>query len=218
MALAAAHPSMLLEGRIAATLMRRDDAPARPPAVRPVTDLLVAWRGGDAQAFDRLLPLVHAELLRLARRQMSRERAEHTLQTTALVNEAYLRLVDLSRVQWQDRGHFFAMAARVMRRILVDHARARRQQKRGGGIRPAPLELTPEVAVERGQDLVALDDALQALAVVDARKAQVVELRFFGGLTVEETAEALAVSVETVGRDWRLAKLWLLRELGRSEA
>ncbi|MGD9902491.1 MAG: sigma-70 family RNA polymerase sigma factor [Vicinamibacterales bacterium] len=194
--------------------MRRDRS-AGAPGPPPVTDLLLAWRGGDERALDRLVPLVHAELLRLARRQMNRERARHTLQTTALVNEAYLRLVDLSRVQWQDRSHFFAMAARVMRRVLVDHARARRQQKRGGGVRPAPLDLSPEVAVERGDDLVALDDALQTLAVVDPRKAQVVELRFFGGLSVEETAQALAVSVETVGRDWRLAKLWLLRELGR---
>jgi RNA polymerase sigma factor (TIGR02999 family) len=135
------------------------------------------------------------------------------MQTTALVNEAYLRLVDLSRVQWQDRGHFFAMASRLMRRILVDHARTRRMQKRGGGQRPAPLDEALGVAVERGTDLVALDDALTMLAARDPRKAQVVEMRFFGGLSVADTAEALEVSVETVARDWRLAKLLLLREL-----
>ncbi|MBK5299083.1 MAG: sigma-70 family RNA polymerase sigma factor [Vicinamibacteria bacterium] len=190
------------------------DEVVRPEPPRHVTDLLVAWRDGDSSALERLMPLVHAELRRLARRQMSRERDGHTLQTTALVNEAYMRLVDLSRVRWQDRGHFFAMAARLMRRILVDHARSRRYQKRGSGVCPVPLDEALGVANERGADLVALDDALETLATVDPRKAQVVEMRFFGGLSVAETAEALSVSMDTVMRDWRLAKLWLLRQLG----
>jgi RNA polymerase sigma factor (TIGR02999 family) len=149
---------------------------------------------------------------------MGRERRGHTLQTTALVNEAYLRLVDLSRVEWQDRAHFFAMSARLMRRILVDHARSRAFQKRGGGAKRVSFDEALVVSEDRGADMVALDDALQALAAFDARKSRVVELRFFGGLSVAETAEALHVSPETVMRDWRLAKVWLLRELdgGRS--
>jgi RNA polymerase sigma factor (TIGR02999 family) len=169
---------------------------------------------GDPSALERLVPLVHSELRRLARRQMRRERTGHTLQTTALVNEAYLRLIDVSRVTWQDRTHFFAMSARLMRRVLVDHARSRRRAKRGAGASMISLEAAAGVALERPSDLVALDDALTALAAVDARKAQVVEMRFFSGFTVEETAAALAVSVETIMRDWRLAKVWLLRELG----
>lgn len=185
------------------------------PAETPVTSLLSAWREGDATALDRLVPLVHAELRRLARRQMAGERPGHTLQTTALVNEAYMRLSDLQRVEWQDRGHFFAMAARLMRRILVDHARARRVQKRGDGVRPAAIDAARSVAIPaRSIDLLALDEALTALAALDERKAQVVELRYFGGLTAGETAAALEVSEETVHRDWRLAKLWLLRTLG----
>ncbi len=181
---------------------------------RQVTDLLVAWGEGDPSALERLIPLVHEELRRLARRQMAGERPGHTLQTTALVNEAYLRLVDLSRVRWQDRTHFFAMSARLMRRILVDHARTRQSLKRGGGARLVSLDEALVVSEGRGEDLVALDDALHALAKTAPRKSQVVELRFFGGLSVEETAEALGVSPETVMRDWRLAKVWLLRELG----
>jgi RNA polymerase sigma factor (TIGR02999 family) len=161
------------------------------------------------------MPIVHAELRRLARREMRRERPEHTLQTTALVNEAYLRLVDISGVRWNDRAHFFAMSARLMRRILVDHARSRRYQKRGGGTTLVAFDETVTVAPEPGTDLVALDDALQALAQVDPRKSQVVELRFFGGLSVEETATALRVSTSTVLRDWRLARAWLLQELDR---
>ena len=156
---------------------------------------------------------MHAELHRLAHREMGRERAGHTLQTTALVNEVYLRLIDVSRVQWQDRAHFFAMSARLMRRILVDHARSRLSQKRGGATRRVSLDEALTVSPERGADLVALDDALKALAAVDARKSQVVELRYFGGLSVEETAESLHVSSDTVLRDWSLAKVWLLREL-----
>jgi RNA polymerase sigma factor (TIGR02999 family) len=180
-----------------------------------VTEWLVAWSGGDESALQRLIPVVHAELRRLARREMRRERDGHTLQTTALVNEAYLRLIDLKRIQWQDRQHFFAMAARVMRRVLVDAARARRFHKRGGGAPMASLDEALVVSNEPRRDLVELDDALNALSVVDPRKAQVVEMRYFGGLSVEETADALQVSPGTVMRDWRLAKVWLLRELGR---
>jgi RNA polymerase sigma factor (TIGR02999 family) len=183
-------------------------------ARKDVTGLLVAWGRGDESALDELMPIVHGELRRLARRLMRGERGNHTLQTTALVNEAYLRLVDISRVRWQDRAHFFAMSARLMRRILVDHARSRKYLKRGGMLRRVSLDEALVVS-ERGTDLVALDDALDALAAVDQRKSQVVELRFFGGLSLEETAEALQVSGETVGRDWRLAKAWLLRELSR---
>ena len=192
-------------------------APDSTPSTRQVTGLLVAWGAGDESAFEQLVPLVHAELRRLAHREMGRERAGHTLQTTALVNEAYLRLIDVTKVQWQDRAHFFAMSARLMRRILVDHARSRKSQKRGGATRKVSLEEALIVSPERGSELVALDDALKALAAVDARKCQVVELRYFGGLSVQETAEALQVSPDTIMRDWRLAKVWLLRELSGSE-
>jgi RNA polymerase sigma-70 factor, ECF subfamily len=177
------------------------------------TALLQAWGHGDQAAFDTLMPLVHDELRRMARRHMNHERPGHTLQATALVNEAYLRLIDVKRVQWQNRAHFFAMAARVMRRILVDAARTRGYQKRGGGAPRVTFTEALEVTDEPGHDLVALDDALQALATFDARKSQVVEMRFFGGLSVAETAEALHVSADTVMRDWRLAKVWLLRQL-----
>ena len=182
------------------------------PFAPPVTDLLLAWGQGDETALEQLIPAVRFELHRLARRHMRGERAGHTLQTTALVNEAYMRLVDLSRVRWQDRAHFFAMSARLMRRILVDHARARRVVKRGGGARTVPFDdaLVPD---ERGADLAALDDALQALAALDPRKCQVVEMRFFAGMSVEETSMALGVSPETVMRDWRVAKAWLRAEL-----
>lgn len=185
--------------------------PAAPPPGR-ITDLLIAWRDGDESALDELVPLVHAELRRLARRHMRGERGGHTLQTTALVNEAYLRLLDTSRMQWNDRGHFFAMASLLMGRILKDHASTRGAQKRGGGIRPVSLDEAHGVVVEQPTDFVALHDALAALAVQDARKAQVVRMRYYGGLSVAETAAALSVSVETVARDWRIAKLWLLRE------
>jgi RNA polymerase sigma factor (TIGR02999 family) len=191
-------------------LMTMADATSPPP----VTELLMAWGQGDESALDRLMPLVQDELHRLARREMRGERPGHTLQTTALVNEAYLRLIDARRVRWQDRAHFFALSARIMRRILVDHARSRNVIKRGAGTRHVSLDEALIVSQERGPDLVALDDALQALAKVDARKSQVVELRFFGGLSVEEAAEALRVSSQTIVRDWHLAKVWLLRELG----
>lgn len=184
-----------------------------PPSHRPVTQLLLAWNQGDEAALEHLTPLVHAELRRLARRYMRRERPGHTLQASALVNEVYLRLVDGEQVRWHDRAHFFAIAARLMRRILVDHARARRSRKRGGGASEVSLDEALTVSQEPGRDLVALDDALTALATVDLRRSRVVELRFFGGLSVDETAEVLKVSPDTIGRDWRLAKAWLLREL-----
>jgi RNA polymerase sigma-70 factor, ECF subfamily len=178
-----------------------------------VTELLRAWADGDDGALERLTPLVETELRRLARAYMRRERRAHTLQTTALVNEAFLRLTDARRVRFQDRAHFLGISARLMRRVLVDHARSRGYQKRGGGAQRVTLDeglvKTPEIAL----DVVALDRALSALAEVDARKSRMVELRFFGGLSVEETAEVLGVSADTVKRDWRLAKLWLLREL-----
>jgi RNA polymerase sigma factor (TIGR02999 family) len=179
------------------------------------TELLLAWGSGDAEAFDRLVPLVHHELHRLARHYMARERPDHTLQTSALLNEAYLRLIEVKQVQWQNRAHFFAIAARMMRRILVDFARARDNEKRGGAVVKIALDEALVVSPEPEQDLVALDDALGALETIHPRKSRVVELRFFGGLTVDETAEALQISPDTVKRDWRFAKLWLVRELTR---
>jgi RNA polymerase sigma factor (TIGR02999 family) len=176
---------------------------------------LLAWRDGDRAALEQLVPLVYAELHRLAHREMRRERPGHTLQTTALVNEAYLRLVDSSRVRWQNRAHFFAIAAQLMRRILVDDARARASSKRGGDAVRVAMEDSPVASPPPDVDLLALDEAMARLAAVDMRKSQVVELRYFGGLSVEETAEALHVSPETVMRDWKVAKLWLLRELKR---
>ena len=178
-----------------------------------VTELLHAWSDGDAGALERLTPLVEAELRRLARGYMARERRGHTLQATALVNEAFLRLTDAQHLRWQDRAHFLGISARLMRRVLVDHARSRGYRKRGGGAQRVTLNegliATPEPAL----DVVVLDRALEKLAAVDERKSRVIELRFFGGLSVEETAEVLHVSPDTVKRDWRLAKLWLLREL-----
>jgi RNA polymerase sigma factor, TIGR02999 family len=188
------------------------------PGSAAITRLLVDWRGGDQAALEQLIPLVHDELRRLARRHMARERVGHTLQATALVNEAFVRLIDVQQVKWQDRAHFFAMSSRLMRRILVDFARSKGYQKRGGGAQKVSFDEALVVTTEPGQDLVALDDALNALAAFDGRKAQVVEMRFFGGLSVEETAEALKVSVDTVMRDWKLAKAWLLRELKQSSA
>jgi len=183
------------------------------PSPGAVTELLRAWSDGDDGALEQLLPLVEAQLRRLARGYMGRERPGHTLQTTALINEAFLRLTDARRVRWQDRAHFLGISARLMRRVLVDHARTRGYLKRGGGAQRVTLHeglvTTPDPAL----DVVALDRALEALAKVDARKSRIVELRFFGGLTVEETAEVLHVSTDTVKRDWRLAKLLLLREL-----
>ena len=187
--------------------------PSPDPSRPHVTELLLAWGRGDRSALDELVPVVHQELRRLARLQLRGERLNHTLQTTALVNEAFIRLVDLRRIQWQDRAHFLSQSARLMRRILVDHARSRNYQKRGGGAMNVTLDEALVGSAERGADLLALDDALQSLARQDPRKSQVVELRFFGGLSVDETAEALKVSPEPVLRDWRLAKVWLLREV-----
>jgi RNA polymerase sigma factor (TIGR02999 family) len=178
-----------------------------------MTELLAAWSDGDRDALDRLLPLVERELHRLAHQYMSRERPDHTLQTGALVNEAYLKLVDQTRVRWQNRAHFFAIAAQTMRRILIDHARRRRYDKRGGGARALPLDEAAHVSDERAAELVALDDALKLLQQVDERKARVVELRYFGGLSIEETAEVLKVSPDTIGREWRRARAFLLREM-----
>jgi len=187
------------------------------PAPQDVTTLLLAWNEGDEDALGQLMPLVYAELRRLARHYMRGERPGHTLQTTALVNEAYLRLVDARRVRWQNRAHFFAVSARLIRRILVDFARERGYKKRGGGVRHVSLDQALDLGQQPDKDLMALDEALQALAEFDPRKGQVVELRFFGGLSVEEVAEVLQVSPETVHRDWRLAKAWLKRRLSEEE-
>ena len=181
-----------------------------------ITKLLLAWNGGDQAALHRLIPLVHDELRRLAHRYMRGERSGHPLQTTALVNEAYVRLVDSSRVRWQSRAHFFAVSAQLMRRILVDVARTRQKRKRGGGDVQVSFDEALAVAGGPGLDVIALDDALRALAAFDERKSKVVELRYFGGLSVDETAEALGVSSVTVMRDWSVAKVWLLRELERA--
>ena len=178
-----------------------------------VTELLRAWSDGHDGALDQLLPLVEAELRRLARGYMSRERRGHTLQVTALVNEALLRLIDARHLRWQDRAHFLGITARLMRRVLVDYARARGYRKRGGDAQRVTLTDALVVSPEPDLDLVALDRALNALAAVDERKSRVIDLRFFGGLSVEETADVLHVSPDSVKRDWRLAKLWLLREL-----
>jgi RNA polymerase sigma factor (TIGR02999 family) len=183
------------------------------PAPNEVTQLLVAWSNGDSAARDALLPLVHDELRRLAHRYMGRERANHTLQTSALVNEAYLRLIDQNDVHWQNRAHFFGIAAQMMRRILVDYARKRGFAKRGGNLQPVPLDQVMIVSPERAAEVVALDDALKSLAELDQRKSQIIELRFFGGLSIEETAEVLGVSPGTVMRDWTFAKAWLRREI-----
>ena len=178
-----------------------------------ITALLSAWSAGDQQAFDKLVPVVYDELRRIARHYMEREAGGHPLQATALVHEAYIRLIDASRVQWQNRAHFYAVSANLMRRILVDYARSRNYAKRGGAATHVSLNDTALLSPERAPDLVALDEALDALAALDARKSRVVELRFFGGLNVEETAEVLQVSPRTVMSDWSFAKSWLLREL-----
>jgi RNA polymerase sigma factor (TIGR02999 family) len=183
------------------------------PSDQGITQLLRAWGDGDQQALEKLTPLVYKELHRVAHHHMGRERPGHTLQTTALVNEVYLRLVDVRGVSWQNRAHFFAICARTMRRILIDFARSKQYQKRGGEAVSVTLDDALDVSPQSGVDLVALDDALNALAKFDPRKSQMVELRFFGGLSVEETAEVLKVSPETVMRDWKFARAWLAREL-----
>ena len=189
------------------------------PNPHEVTQLLLAWSEGDKTALDQLMPLVYAELRRLAKSYMRRERAGRTMQTTALIHEAYLRLIDADRVRLENRGHFFAAASRLMRQVLVDLAREHGSRKRGGAALQVSLDEAMVVSKQRDEGLLALDEALNALAQIDPRKSRMVELRFFGGLSVEETAGALGVSVETVHRDWRLAKSWLLRRLrgGKSD-
>jgi RNA polymerase sigma-70 factor (ECF subfamily) len=186
------------------------------PASHEVTQLLIAWSNGNQAALDKLMPLVDRELHRLAHHYMRRENAGHTLQTTALVNEAYLKLIDQKHVHWKSRAHFFALSAQLMRRILVDHARNRRYAKRGGGANRISFDEAMVVSPEKGADLIALDEALDKLAAIDGRKSKVVELRFFGGLSVEETAEALHVSAVTVMREWSMAKAWLYNTLNET--
>jgi RNA polymerase sigma-70 factor, ECF subfamily len=188
------------------------------PSTEAVTELLQAWQSGDRAAFDALVPIVYGELRRLAHAHMRRERAGHLLQTTALVNEAYLQLIDAAKVRWRDRAHFFGISAKLMRQILVHHARSRDAAKRGGGMRQVSLDESAICAPAPDADLLELDEALTALEAFDARKAKVVELRFFGGLTLEEAAEVLHVSPDTVWRDWDLAKTWLYREMTRRDA
>jgi RNA polymerase sigma-70 factor (ECF subfamily) len=182
-----------------------------------VSQLLFSWSTGNEQALEQLVPLVYRELHRMARHYMASERSGHTLQTTALINEVYLRLVDSPQVTWQNRAHFFAICGQLMRRILTDFARSRNYQKRGGAVFHVPFDEAMFETGEAPADIVALDDALKALALVDERKSRIVELRFFGGLTVPETAEVLKVSPETVMRDWKMAKVWLLRELSEGD-
>jgi RNA polymerase sigma factor (TIGR02999 family) len=182
-------------------------------SVQEITKLLLAWGKGEEAAFERLMPLVYEELRKLARSYMNRQRPGHTLQTTALVNEAYLRLIDTSQVQWQNRAHFFAVSANLMRRILVDFARSQGNLKRGGGAQHISLEQALEISTDRSAELVALDDALKTLATMNSRQSQIVELRYFGGLSEEEVATVLKISTRTVRRDWSLARAWLYREL-----
>jgi RNA polymerase sigma-70 factor (ECF subfamily) len=184
-----------------------------PSSSETITDLLIQWREGDEAALDRLIPLVYKELRRMAGYYMRRRRPGDTLQTSALINEAYLRLAAHKNMRWQNRSHFFAVAAQAMRRILVDHARARNAAKREGGVFKVSLDQAADVGQQRGAELIALDDALKELAAFDVRKSRIVELRYFGGLSVEETAQVLDVSAVTVKREWRAAKLWLLQAL-----
>jgi len=185
----------------------------QPPSTHEVTRLLLAWKSGDETALNRLMPRVYQELHRLARRYMVAEQTGHPLQTTALVHEVYVRLVDANNVDWQNRAHFYAICARLMRRILIDFARSRNYQKRGPGFAHIQLEDALTIPEVESSEVLAVDEALRQLAAIDSRKSEVVELRFFGGLTTEEIAAALGVSPETVQRDWKLAKAWLLREL-----
>ena len=207
---------MLFCGLITAIVVTCGPSPdgslMRAQSSKEITHLLVAWSEGDESALQQLAPLIHSELHRLAHNYMSRERPGHLLQTSALINEAYVRLIDWKNVRWQNRAHFFGVAAQLMRRILVDFARERKYFKRGGGALPVSLS-EAALVVQQSSDFVALDEALTALGEIDSRKVQVVEMRFFAGLSVEEIAELLNVSKETVMRDWRLAKVWLLRQL-----
>jgi RNA polymerase sigma factor (TIGR02999 family) len=203
---------MQIFGRYNSATTMPAEEPPNQPAVSEVSTLLRAWTDGDQSALEKLTPIVYDELRRVARRYMKRERPGHSLQTTALVNEAWLRLVDYDRMHWQDRAHFFAVSSQLMRRILVDHAR-RHNLKRGGNVQHVSLEQAALVNEAAETDLIALDDAMNELARLDPRKVQVVEMRFFGGLSVEETAEVLRISTITVKRDWRAARIWLYRQL-----
>jgi len=206
----------LLKGdRIRATSLIGIASEMSQASTHEVTQLLIEWSNGDKAALDKLMPLIHEELRRLARHYMSRERAGHTLQTTALVNEAYVRLVNRKEVHWQNREHFFAIAAQSMRGILVDHARSHAFAKRSGGIRNVTLDEALIVSQERAAEVVALDDALNQLEQIDPQQGRIVELRFFGGLTIEQTAEALHLSPATIKREWKTAKAWLYHELAR---
>lgn len=189
-----------------------------PVLPNEVTQLLLSWNQGDREALDRLIPLVEAELRRLARRFMRRERGDHTLQTSALINEAYVKLVDQQNVQWQDRAHFFAVSAQIMRHILIDHARKHQYAKRGGGAEKVPLDEIAQLSDQRAAELIAMDDALRDLAMADPRKSQIVELRFFGGLSIEEAAEVLEISPATVTREWRMARAWLHHAMSSNKA
>lgn len=187
-----------------------------PPQQHEITQLLVAWGDGNHDALDQLYPLVYDELHRLARRYMSREKKGHTLQTTALINEAYVRLVDQTNVHWANRSHFFAISAQIMRRILIDHARSHAYEKRGGGQQRVSLDEPATLQLVKASELIKLDDALKSLAEMDQRRSQVVELRYFGGLSNEEIAAALKISTNTVTRDWNMARAWLYQELAGS--
>ena len=186
-----------------------------PALPSEVTQLLISWSHGNKAALEELVPLVEAELRRLARQYMARENPGHTLQTSALINEAYIRLIDQQNVPWQNRSHFFGVAAQVMRHVLIDHARSYTYAKRGGGARKISLDDVPDMTDQRAGELLVLDDALKNLATIDPRKSQIIELRFFGGLTIEETAEAMNISPITVTREWRSAKAWLRREISK---
>ncbi len=188
-----------------------------PALPQEITQLLMNWSQGDKSALDHLVPLVYPELRRLAKRHMGRENSAHTLQTSALINEAYLKLVDQQNVKWQNRAHFFAVAAQVMRHILVDHARTRNYAKRGGGAPKLPLDEAAALTEQRAGQLIALDDALRDLAALDERKSQIIELRFFGGLSLEETAEVMKISQSTVQREWRAAKAWLHHTMSNAD-
>ncbi len=197
------HPKRIsTKARRMATLSQKD-----------ITGLLLDWGSGDKAALDRLIPLVYKELRRMAHQYMRRERAGNTLQTSALINEAYIRLIDYKKMRWQDRAHFFAVAAQAMRRILVERARSRGRDKRGGAAQRVSLDEAADVAAERAADIIALDDALTYLSAIAPRKGQIVELRYFGGLNIDETAEVLGVSSPTVQREWRAAKAWLYRAI-----
>ena len=188
-----------------------------PALPQEITQLLMNWSQGDKAALDQLVPLVYPELRRLAKRHMDREDPAHTLQTSALINEAYLKLVDQQNVEWQNRAHFFAVAAQVMRHILVDHARTRNYAKRGGGAPKLPLDEAAALTEQRAGQLIALDDALRDFAALDERKSQIIELRFFGGLSLEETAEVMKISPSTVQREWRAAKAWLHHTMSKTD-